>query len=221
MDAKEGLAVVETVLSQIPIEQRGEFATGIRGMLPELGTTALSDSVQTTEVVETPTVVELSPEQQEKALALTSAIAEKFGVRMEDFSVLKETIDGESRLVLAYTAGNGIHLGSWNKIFDKKNAKDFMIEIHGKKYDTRTGMTEAVYRGVYDYAKQTGQTLPDSRQLSDKNDEPWTWTLLTGEQADGLSAPIADVNGGKVGRSWSDRDDDGSLVRFRPAVVIE
>jgi hypothetical protein len=100
--------------------------------------------------------VSLTAEQQEKAAKLTAAMAEKFGVSHEDFSVLRTIAeDGDDVLTVAYTAGNGIDLGdpkkdhdakrSWNAIFDKNAGNNFTITVGRKEYDTRTGMTEAAY----------------------------------------------------------------------------
>src|SRR5690606_36828029 len=106
------------------------------------GMTAIVSAVEPVEPSEQSTDVfaMLTPEQQERATKLTGAMDEKFGVDEKDFSVL-ETKDGTK--AVAYTAGNGIDLGdptktvdkkrSWNSIFDKKNAKNFMIEVDGKK----------------------------------------------------------------------------------------
>lgn len=200
------------------------------------GMTAIVSAVEPVEPSEQSTDVfaMLTPEQQERATKLTGAMAEKFGVDEKDFSVL-ETKDGTK--AVAYTAGNGIDLGdptktvdkkrSWNSIFDKKNAKNFMIEVDGKKVDTRAGMTSDVYDAMVDGAKARGdEFLPDSPQLSksDENGQPWTLTLMTGEpeSADEINAPIRDVSGdGRVYGLWVYRVNDIAHVRFRPAVVIE
>ncbi len=221
MDAKEGLVVFEAVLNQIPREQRGEFASGINGLLTEIGAAALDGANEVGEA-SVDVMSLLTPEQQEKASKLTSAMAEKFGVDQKDFSVLTtETETGEQKFTVAYTAGNGIHKGSWNNIFNKKNAQDFMIEIDGKKVDTRTGMTLDAYKAMIDKARTT-EALPDSPQLAGENGQPWTWTLRTGEEADGFYAPSAFANSdGYVDANWNGRDRGDDGVRFRPAVVLE
>lgn len=128
-------------------------------------TTEVKPVVQPTDVFDA-----LSPEQQEQAIKLTAAMAEKFGVEVNDFSIL-ETKNGIK--TVAYTAGNGIDLGdhpikffdkkrSWNSIFDKKNSKNFMIKVDGKRVDTRTGMTWDVYDAMINAAKARGDELPDS-----------------------------------------------------------
>ncbi len=173
---------------------------------------------ETTRSVEVESV--LTPEQQEKAAQLTVAMAEKFGVSSEDFSVLNvetEAGAGEVKHMLAYTAGNGIHKGSWNRILDKKNRDEFIIEIDGVVYDTRTGMTGDTYVAMYDASKLSGFMLPDRTYGS----QPQTSTLLTGEQADDRGAPFANVHNGEVNRVWYGCDYDHQSVRFRPAVVIE
>lgn len=182
---------------------------------------------------ETIKIDQLSAEQREKAAKLNIAMAEKFGVSAEDFSVLKTTAeDGSGRFTVAYTVGNGLDMGnskkdydakrSCNGLFDKKADKDFMIEVDGQKIDTRTGMTEAAYAAFIADAKASNvDPLPDSQELANKNGKPWTATWLTGEEADRISARVAYVDDGQVFAGWDFRDDGYRDVRFRPAVVIE
>lgn len=100
--------------------------------------------------------------------------------------------------------------------------ENFMIEIDGQQIDTRPGMTEAAYRSFIDTEKARGtKPLPDSSQLSNENGQPWTWTLLTGEQADDFNAPLAGVGYGAARRVWDRRDRARYNLRVRPAVAIE
>lgn len=175
----------------------------------------------------------LSPERHETARKTMTAMAEKFNIDQADLALLKtEEEDGSSKFVVAYTAPNGIDLGdpeqvydkkrSWNSVMDNKNAKNFMIKVAGKQVDTRVGMTRAAYDAFIDNAKANNvDPLPDSDPLSEQNDQPWTWTLLTGERAraDGF-VPVADVRGGQVYQVWDRPDYDGRSVRVRPAVEI-
>lgn len=134
----------------------------------------------------------LSPEQKERAEELTAAMAEKFSLDEADFSVLAtETGSGEQQFTVAYTAGKGIHKGSCDKIMDPRSIRNFTVEIDGRHLDTRTGMTRDVYNAMIEQARSNGETLPDSRQLSDENGQPWTWTLRTSEQAGDPSGPEA------------------------------
>jgi hypothetical protein len=176
----------------------------------------------------------LSAEQQEKAAKLTTAMAEKFDVPIDDFALLRtETEDGSEQLTVAYAADNGIDLGdskkdydnkrSWNSIFDKKATKNFMITVDGKKVDTRTGMTAAAYDSFIADARSRGiDPLPDSPQLADQNGEVWTDTWLTGEEAGRFGAPLGYVSSlGRVYRDRRPRACGYRNPRFRPAVVIE
>jgi len=175
---------------------------------------------------------QLTAEQQEKATKVIGVMAEQFGVSAEDFSVLRVSGEnGDEQLVVAHTAGNGIDLGdpkkdydptrSWNSIFDKKNAKNFMIKIDGQTLDTRSGMTEATYRAFIAVAEARGEMLPDSRPLSKQNGEVWTATWLTGEDADRGDAVIARVVGGQVYVYWRHRGRGRRALRVRPAVVLQ
>lgn len=68
--------------------ERAEYAEGLLALSLPLGQTALNGSgaeapaTATTAQAET---LALTPEQQEKAAKLTTAMAEKFGVAKEDF----------------------------------------------------------------------------------------------------------------------------------------
>ncbi len=168
----------------------------------------------------------LSPEQAEKAKKLTAVMAEKFGVSEANFSLLAtETEAGEKQFTLAYSAGNGIHKGSWNTIMNKKSTKDFTVELDGQTLDTRTGMTKTVYNSMVEQAKLSNQILPDSPKLEKENNQPWisTTTLFTGEQTRGrYTVQAARVNDdGSVYDYWISHDADYKGVRFRPAVVIK
>jgi hypothetical protein len=125
---------------------------------------------------------------------------------------------------VAYTASNGIHRGSWENIMAKKSSSDFIVEVDGKSFDTREGLTLDCYKAIVEKTRANEETLPDSRQLSDKNDQLWTWTLLTGEKpkASTLFALHAyvDDTGSARGPLFYDPTYDGDDIRFRPAVVL-
>lgn len=174
----------------------------------------------------------LSPEQAERAIRLTSAMAKKFSVDESDFSILAlKTESSEKHITIAYdvvvvySGSNGIHKGSWNEIMDKKSSKNFTVNVDHKNIDTREALTLDVYKAIVEKAIANGETLPDSRQLSDKNNQPWTWTLLTGEKSEAkitLDAPHAYVDDTDSARGplVYDPTYDGEIVRFRPAVVL-
>lgn len=174
----------------------------------------------------------LSPEQKVRAAQAAAAMAEQFGVDEKDFAVVATgTEEGESKFAVIFAAGNGIDLGdsaedfdpkrSWDSITGKKNYQDFVVVVDGKEVDTRKGMTETVYNALIDRASQTGEPLPDSPQLADATDQPWTATWLTGEKADESSAPFASVaRGGTVRRSLYRRVNVFRALRFRPAVEL-
>ena len=165
----------------------------------------------------------LKPEQRKQAEAVIANMAEKFERPPEDFGVVMvENEAGEKRPVVMLTAGNGLYKGSWNTVMSDAQTEAFTIVVNGKQIDTRSAMTEDAYRAFIADEKARGiEPLPDSSQLSNENGQPWTWTLLTGEQAHGFDAPVAYVRDGNARRSWGSRVRSGSLVRVRPAVVIE
>lgn len=126
--------------------------------------------------------------------------------------------------------GNGIDFGkaskdhdkarSWNSIMAESEDERFSVAIDGNVYDTRDGMTGSAYEALVAAKKTAGNELPDSK--ANKLDNGWyAWTLLTGEEADGVYVPIAGVfDDGSVRRDWTSRDSDRRVVRFRPAVKI-
>lgn len=234
MKPDKAFEAVDTLVAGMDAAEQSLFFEHLRDTYPQqLGPVAVNGAQAETASGQNETL-SLTAEQQEKATKLSAAMAEKFDVRAEDFSVLRTTAeDGSEQLIVAYTAGNGIDLGnpkkdydekrSWNSIFDKKNDKNFMVTVGRKKYDTRTGMTEAAYDAFIADAKARGvDPLPDSPQLADQNGEVWTDTWQTGEDADRGVAPFGYVRkGGRVGRDRRPRGDVGRVHRFRPAVVIE
>lgn len=185
-------------------------------------TTIPSETVEASDVIESSK--RLTPEQQKKADGAVAAMAEKFGVAPEGFSILRtKADDGREGIVVALTSPNGLYKGSWNQIMDKKSDKDFVIEVDGQKVDTRKGMTRATYRAFITeaQAQSPNNPLPDSNPLSKENGEPWTATWLTGEQAGVRNAPCAGVNAGQGYEYWYYRGNDRRGLRVRPAVVIE
>jgi len=179
----------------------------------------------------------MSPEQKILALKVRGAIIEKFsayGVTVENLPVvMAEGSKGEATFSVVYS-GNGIDIGdkskdydkarSYNSVMSKKNDRLFVIELDGVKYDTRKGMTSAVYEAMIADAKenQRDKPLPDSKQASEEAKDLWAWTMLTGEPltADGL-VRIRGVVGGEVHRGVNLPDYDDRFLRVRPAVEIK
>ena len=139
------------------------------------------------------------------------ALAKKFNVPEEDFVTLK--VDGKTVVMLG---GSGIHKGSWNDIMNAP-AEDWTITVDGTSYDTRKGMTEAVFTAYIGYCKEHKITLPYSSTAKD-----WPWLLLTGEKLSDGFAPCGAVNDdGQVNFALVNPGLAGSFVRVAPAGVIE
>jgi hypothetical protein len=174
--------------------------------------------------------VSLSPEQAERAHAVISAMSEKFAVNEQDFSLVEAKAADGGKTITVMFAGNGIDLGDytkeydrkrcWNSIFARYNSRLFVVEVNGQQLDTRTGMTEAAYKALAADAKMRGIAPPDSEQMARENDDFWTWSWLTGEQADGSFARLADVHYTGPRMGWYPREHRYWHARFRPAVVI-
>ena len=176
----------------------------------------------------------MSPEQQAKAAELRAAVAagelKEHGVREDTLRVVMTETDGKKAFSLIHT-GKGVDIGdpkqdydpsrSRNQVMSEKNDSLFTIKIGDVTYDTRQGMTDAVYAAKVADARERGVMLPDSKPLSQEISDDWTWTMLTGEPltADG-NVPVRNVSEGKVGRHTAFPDYGDRDLRVCPAVVI-
>lgn len=176
----------------------------------------------------------MSPEQKTKASQVRDAMAEQLkdhGVTLDSLRVvMSESDEGKKTFTLVHT-GNGIDIGDHTQDYDKvrsyhgvmsrKNNKLFNVTAVGQKYDVRKGMTDAAYDALVEDARERGEALPDSKQMSEENNDLWTWTMLTGEDltADG-NVQIRGVYDGEVGRYVYPPDDAYRNLRVRPAVEI-
>lgn len=151
------------------------------------------------------------------------ALAERYGVPAEDFSLVSyEAEGGETKHTVFYTGLSGIDLGNPTKDYDEKRSfnslmadDSHIVAIDGEKVDTRT-LSEAAYFAFInqEIAKGTNP-LPDSNSL-----ELWTVTWLPGEKADREYARCGDVNEGQPYSHWNSRGGDDRVMRFRPAVEV-
>lgn len=225
------IAHVEAAGQYIGDDQRGNKALGADALAPP--TTSVNPEKPKLSIVESPVRADfevwdsLSSEQKEKASKLITGMAEKFEVDKEDFSIVVTETESEAgatrqQYTIAYAGGNGLYRGAWNQIMDTEAAGDFVIEIDGREVDTREGMTLSVYKAMVNQAQANSEILPDSQELAERNGEPWTWTLRTGEKVGAKSAPYVTVYGeGQVYDVWRACDDSEQNVRFRPAVILE
>lgn len=180
----------------------------------------------------------MSPEQKVKAARIRSAMSEQLAEHGGTFEslrvVMTESEEGNKSFTVVHT-GNGIDIGdhseaydearSYNSVMDKKNDALFKIQVEGKSYDTRKGMTAPVYDALYQDSlnRDTRDVpLPDSKQASKEYDDVWTWTMLTGEPltADG-GVQIRYVLDGEVCGVVGHPGGDYRSLRVRPAVEVE
>lgn len=175
-----------------------------------VGSLAVDSATDTPEVL-TPETADLfntlTPEQQERATVLQSAMVERFSTKEislspEDFGLVvvlgpKRYYDmrglepmpeesRERRTFVMLITGNGLYKGSYDNIMNNKkaNKEAYMVEVDGKQIDTREAMTWDLYQAFINQAKADGvNPLPDSAALSKENGQPWTKTWLTGEPA--------------------------------------
>lgn len=212
-----------------------------------VGSLAVDSATDTPEVL-TPETADLfntlTPEQQERATVLQSAMVERFSTKEislspEDFGLVvvlgpKRYYDmrglepmpeesRERRTFVMLITGNGLYKGSYDNIMNNKkaNKEAYMVEVDGKQIDTREAMTWDLYQAFINQAKADGvNPLPDSAALSKENGQPWTKTWLTGEPAGGLRADSGDVRERVARRYWYYRYDVWRDMRVRPAAEV-
>lgn len=184
-------------------------------------------------VAEQEVTVETDSSLEQWAFDVKQSLAEQYKVSPEDFDLFSYTDDkGNTVNTVAYTAPNGIDLGSPDKDYDKdrswskimvdnqKNNARHILTIDGKDYDDRDGMTYALYDALVAKATADGTELPDSQ--ANKLDNGWyTWTLMTGEPltAGGFARFAGVDDDGSVCRYIAGTGDDARCIRFRPAVI--
>lgn len=185
--------------------------------------------------------VETETSLERLASEVKQALAEKYKVSPEDFSLFTYEKDGETRNTVVYTGANGIDLGnpkedydtarSWDRVMDdtKKNTDRHTIEVTvgGVKLtpDARKGMTYALYDQLVEEAKAAGRPLPDSKdtKITSTSGDWYSWTMMSGEPLTaGGYAPVARVGDvGSVYRRATYRDRGGRYLLFRPAVNLD
>lgn len=169
-----------------------------------------------------PSNAELGSSLELQAQDVIDALAQKYekcGATVEDFELVGDTV--------MYTAVSGLELGdpreardekrSWDSIMADPEDERFVMEINGRKVDTRQGMTRELYEAFVKAKKDAGAELPDSQANTLDNG---VQTFLTGEEASTSFAPSARVRGGSVDVRWVLCGSDFRGFRFRPSVGL-
>ncbi|MEK9196431.1 MAG: hypothetical protein AAB914_03625, partial [Patescibacteria group bacterium] len=166
---------------------------------------------------------EPSNELEQKAELAKTALAEKYDLTPDAFSLLKyEDNKGNSVNVVALSTKEGLDLGNPTKASDKKrsyksimsnesgkNREAHMIEIGGAMYDDRIGMTFGAH-----------SALADAKDFDMDRDK---WTIMTGEPLTaGGDVQFANVlsDDGSVCQGFTLVEYGCRDLGFRPAVVI-
>lgn len=176
----------------------------------------------------------MGPEQRQSAGELRLAIADQFkeyGVTADRLRVLMyETLEGDNVFTLVLT-GKGVDIGkkgkdndperSYDGVMSDKNDNLFKVSVDGRTHDTREGMTDMVYRALYEDAIERKTALPDSIEMLEKPRDPLTTTMLTGEPLTPTNrAWFRGVDNGTIVLIPYERDYGGRGLRVRPAVVF-
>lgn len=232
MDIKPALEAVEAIRGTVPVREQANFdaelATRLGFVSEAAGPVAVEGAqAEVTTPVEAPADVLslLSPEQQTRAESVIAIMAETFGIDAKNVRlVLEDTPETGKRAVAIDASPNGQYGGSWNKVTKErqKESGEFTLDVDGTQVDALAGTTDTAYRAMITDAKARGvDPLPDSYQLSEQNDQPWTYTMLTGEllTADG-GVRIRRVRDGGVDGCVFLPDRGRRTRRVRPAVVV-
>ena len=167
--------------------------------------------------------IALTPEQKQKAARITEVLAKHFGINPAEFGAVPVKKRDGIQVAVVLTSEGGIYRGSGNQVLNRKNDKDFMVEIDGEEVDTRSVMTLSVYQAFIADASNRGveplPVLPDS--IKGENGGVRTKTLLTGDSVDGHDVLVAWVAGRQVVDTWYRRDYDSPTLRVRPGVLIK
>lgn len=156
----------------------------------------------------------LSDEDHEKAGLAKHALAEKFSRDIEDFSMIGEiNEDGDPRIIVALTATGGIDLGldggtadetrGWNYASEPDDPR-FIIDINGKKIDTRKDINEQTLRMLAEFNKEICETVWDTNS---EEDGRWALKFI--------------IYKGRVTRDWEKANYGLSDMRFRPVIQIK
>jgi hypothetical protein len=164
---------------------------------------------------------ELTNDQIIEAADLTSVMADKFKISDSDFAVVGVRDARDQRYFLAYNANNGIYKGSAASIMAKPLDERFIVNVDGRLYDTRDGMSTHIYLAMIAEAQARGRTpLPDSIELMGE-DRPLMETILTGNGIDNGQVNTGTLmHRGNVMIEPMDATDDTGFALFRPAVML-
>jgi hypothetical protein len=159
----------------------------------------------------------LTDAEQRLVEIISKALAEKYDVPSENFSLVAYERDGQTVYVVMYTAPEGLDLGSDPdkeedpiRSWDGVMKGDHEVEIDGIRCDTRK-TTLGAYEAFIARERQAGRQLP--------NDNVAVPILLTGGKEEGMQVPIAWLVSGVL--LCSDMTDSSNWdVRLRPAVEL-
>lgn len=180
--------------------------------------------------------------QETLANELIGAMSEKFAVPAGEFDLVQTSNQEARELAVVYAArlplvpDTAIHLGrlaiptprtKWGTVFLSRNPEKYVVEAGGEQYDTRTGMTFAVYEAMVKRAKEHRDAIPDNGYISIKDrygDVPVQCSTFLSEDSfsDGIGEGRARI--GRVSIDGAaERSDIGigsPAPGFRPAVRI-
>jgi hypothetical protein len=169
---------------------------------------------------------QLTTSQEQQAASIAYAMSEKFELDFDNFDVVQSFSGPKSQLTVAYVARLGIYLGSWDEVKGPIRSPvpehDFVIAVGEDIFDTRHGMTEAVYRAMINTDRNNHNPDRPIRKAGGGIIFPQTW--LTGESAKPHWAPVGQVDivedGSKRVNRLGMRRNSTSGIRFRPAVSL-
>lgn len=178
----------------------------------------------------------MTPEQRLWAADLREGMAQQLGhlgVTEESLRVLKTDTEGKPGFSIVHT-GKSVDIGdptnpydtkrSYNYVMSEENDSLFIVDVNGRRYDTRSGMKAALYAAKAKDDKKRGVTLPDS-EPGKETDGIMTCIMLTGEplNAEGGVRTVAELSedGVVFEEGWVFPEDHLRFLRICPSVLID
>lgn len=224
----------DMALSELPYHDARVAAAEAGSPMPselEIATHALAASAATTagEAYLERKQQEIETAFEAKVAATKKALIERYSsperkLGEDDFDIVEYQDEaGATKQSLMFTAARALDLGDPSERHDTRRSYNSVmadgshnITIQGQEVDTRTGVTEALYRAFIKKAQDSEvEPMPDSGDL-----DVWTLTLLSGEPLDDTIAHFGYVHSDQAYVRLEGRDYGYHRIGFRPAVDL-
>ncbi|HMT19154.1 MAG TPA: hypothetical protein PKD15_03915 [Candidatus Saccharibacteria bacterium] len=166
----------------------------------------------------------LSAGNQVRAEVVVSKMVDVSGIDGKDIRFVPEnTENGVTQIVAIDASPNGLYGGKYNEIKERllSDPQWMKIECNGQVIDLLSATTYAVYWAMICGARTENKVIPDSIELSQINDMPWTATMLTGEQLTEVGhIYVGSVSSNTVNTVDHRPNRGGKTMRLRPSAIL-